>query len=88
MEYKCERCGNCCRQAWAVAKYYPKDVFPYGVKADGSCEMLDENNLCKVYENRPLICNVKKMAEVMNVSEEEFYRENEKWCSVYKEYRQ
>lgn len=34
--------------------------FPYQVNDKGWCEMLDENNKCKVYENRPDICSIEK----------------------------
>jgi Fe-S-cluster containining protein len=30
--------------------------FPYDIKPDGSCSMLD-GDICKVYQARPLICN-------------------------------
>lgn len=32
--------------------------FPEGVKQDGSCEHLTENNECKIYETRPLVCRI------------------------------
>jgi len=36
--------------------------FPYDVKENGECEMLKDGK-CKVYNNRPEVCNVEKMYE-------------------------
>jgi len=84
MKYQCDKCGNCCRQAWAFAQYYGKEMFPYDVKADGSCEMLDDNNLCKVYDKRPLICNINKLAKALKVNQKEFYRQNREFCLIFR----
>jgi Fe-S-cluster containining protein len=32
-------------------------------REDGACIYLNDDNTCKVYKNRPEICNVRKMAE-------------------------
>ena len=55
MEFLCSQCGACCRRAgiWEVAKY------GLPIKKDGSCGHL-KNNLCSIYEERPLICRAKE----------------------------
>ena len=40
--------------------------FPYKTLEDGSCEKLTEDGLCSVYEDRPVMCNVKLMAKFFN----------------------
>jgi len=83
MIFQCERCGCCCRQIGFVVEAYQID-FPYEVREDGSCGMLSEENLCKVYDNRPLICNVKDFAEFLKIDEEEFYILNKEGCLMLK----
>jgi len=39
----------------AVAK------FPFKYDEKGRCENLGEDNLCKVYETRPLVCSIEKL---------------------------
>ncbi len=55
--------------------------FPYQAKEDGSCEMLEDNR-CKVYDNRPLLCDVGRIAEEtkMPVSREKWFEMNYKAC--------
>lgn len=52
-----------------------------------NCEFLTKDNLCSIYENRPLICNVDKGYEVLfkdKISKIEFYKMNEKMCTEFK----
>ena len=39
------------------------EEFPYSLDETGKCETLDENNMCKVYDDRPDICNVKRVRD-------------------------
>lgn len=55
--------------------------FPHHIYENGECEMLDDNNKCKVYENRPLVCNIDKMADYLGKSKEDFYKLNVKACN-------
>lgn len=55
--------------------------FPYNWDENGVCENLTEDNKCKVYENRPLICNVDKFAEYNKLEKTEFYKVNIRACN-------
>lgn len=55
--------------------------FPYNWDENGVCENLTEDNKCKVYENRPLICNVDKFAEYNKLDKNEFYKVNIRACN-------
>ena len=55
--------------------------FPYQTKDDGSCEMLTEEGKCSVYESRPLLCNVKLGAQLLQIDELEWYRMNQLGCN-------
>ena len=73
-EFLCVGCGLCCTRLstalknqadlpWAKAAV---DSFPYKARPDGSCEMLDGNR-CSVYDNRPLLCNLERAAEELDM---------------------
>lgn len=54
--FECDRCGACCRHLKLFGQAYASLD-----RGDGICRHLDpENNLCRIYENRPLICNVRE----------------------------
>lgn len=55
-------------------------AFPYKWDESGSCEMLQSDNTCKVYKDRPLLCNVEKVAEFLRVKKNKFYKINHKAC--------
>jgi Fe-S-cluster containining protein len=42
--------------------------------------MLQEDNTCKVYEDRPLICNIEKFAEYFGLDKGKYYSENIDAC--------
>ena len=69
MNFPCTNCGACCRRAHLV-----KD-FNYSNKIKGGCIYLTEN-LCEIYDNRPLICNMAEVKKVIfpNISQKEYYR--------------
>lgn len=83
MSFNCTGCGLCCLHVDRAAEMAKINIdldFPYTWDANGRCEKLDENHKCTVYENRPLLCNVERFAEVYGWNKEEFYRINEKAC--------
>ena len=52
-------------------------------RPDGSCHFLTPDNLCGIYERRPLICNVARVyAEYFSdtMTEERFYEITEEAC--------
>lgn len=84
MGFKCSGCGCCCKRiniAVENTKHIEELYFPYSWDEDGRCEMLMEDNRCKVYEDRPLLCNVEKIAEHLNLDKEQFYIDNNKACN-------
>ncbi len=67
-EFKCEKCGLCCKKV--------------------NCMYLTEENLCSIYEKRPLVCNVDKGYEAFFskvMSKEEFNKLNRKICITLQE---
>jgi len=76
--FPCTGCGLCCHKAHGLKEFDP--TFPYKVRADGSCEKLIGRK-CSVYETRPTVCNVDKMAELLKVDKAEFYRQNAAGCN-------
>lgn len=64
--------------------YKAAQEFPYSWDESGCCEML-ENNLCSVYEDRPLLCNVKKISELYSqdtgVPVQDLYSLNARVCN-------
>ncbi len=78
--FLCDQCGKCCE------KVYTSEMYRYLADDTGRCKYL-KDNLCSIYENRPLICRVDEMyesyyKEVMTL--EEFYAFNYKACDVLK----
>ncbi len=93
-DFPCTQCGECCRHISSVLDHASieyktsptviKDLidrFPYEVNSDGSCSMLDDNGLCKVYDNRPIICNVRLGGILLHQNEEEWYQNRAKGCN-------
>lgn len=63
----CKQCGECCRQMIFMTYTLPPEYVEYyekkGCKLRGSslvvpyvCPHLSEDNLCKIYEDRPALC--------------------------------
>ena len=72
-DFPCTSCGLCCKQVETLLTNKDKlpafqqfllTKFPYKTLEDGSCEMLNSDNQCSVYNDRPLICNVKLMSKL------------------------
>ena len=91
-DFPCTKCSQCCRNVGKVianSSNLPQKVqdlisiFPYEVKPDGSCSMLLDDGTCKVYDNRPIICNIKLTASIFNYDLAEWYRINADMCNTY-----
>ena len=72
-DFPCTSCGLCCKQIGTLLTnknqlpellQFLVTKFPYKALEDGSCEMLNSDNQCSVYNDRPLICNVKLMSKL------------------------
>lgn len=91
MAFPCTGCGGCCRligdilanperQTHAVMRKAVEE-FPFTADENGACEMLI-NNKCSVYEDRPLLCNVRALGELMQVEETAWNRMNAAACNL------
>lgn len=87
MEFNCSSCGACCKRIGALKDKFKELNFPYDVNEKGWCTMLDENNKCKVYNNRPDICSMEKMFysvfQKSGMTKKQTYLENTKMCNQY-----
>lgn len=82
-KFECSGCGSCCKRisnAVEATKDIPDLKFPHNIDENGKCEMLLDDLSCMVYENRPLLCNVEKMAEHFKLDKQKFYKFNHKAC--------
>lgn len=77
-KFKCEVCGICCKHINFVKELKDYDI------GNGTCKFLDLNtNHCKIYNNRPDICNVAKMYDLVYskmYTEDEYLELNYKGC--------
>ena len=85
--FPCVGCGECCKRMNIAIETYElllgeKPDFPYAVDKKGRCSQLTKDNKCKVYANRPLICNVDKMADKLNVEKPHYYMLNIASCNT------
>lgn len=55
-------------------------TFPFKTDASGACEKLVDGK-CSVYEERPLLCNVKELGEAMRVNQAEWFKANALACN-------
>ncbi len=55
-------------------------TFPYQPNADGSCPMLDGDR-CRVYEDRPALCNLETIQEMLQVPDEVWLQLNGASCN-------
>lgn len=54
--YRCDKCGMCCMQVGTSSFYAFLD------RGDGTCRHFDDTtHLCKIYDHRPVICNIDAM---------------------------
>jgi Fe-S-cluster containining protein len=91
-KFECTSCGLCCKKIGKILKYgapfdYLKKAtreFPYKANEDGSCEKLDKDNKCSVYDDRPLLCDISRLGDepYMPMSKEVWYEMNYKGCET------
>lgn len=76
--FNCSKCGICCRLVGRSKKGVKLD------RGDGVCKHFDENtNLCTIYFQRPLECNVDNYFEEKlfgKISRDDYYRINYQFC--------
>ena len=90
--FPCTKCGLCCTAAnlgKVLDPEFTKNIsppmkfiiskFPYKLTDTGTCEML-KDGLCSVYDDRPLLCNIKLLA-ILSGDEQFFYILNALNCN-------
>lgn len=90
LEFPCTSCGCCCshvNMAVENAKNSPHPVwkksgetFPYSYDSTGKCEKLIDNK-CSVYDDRPLLCNVNKLGELLGFNVKDWHLMVAKSCN-------
>jgi Fe-S-cluster containining protein len=76
MNFPCIQCGLCCRSLSNISLAAQYD------SGNGTCKYLKEN-LCSIYKERPLICNVGKMYTVYfknSMTEIQYIKKNLQSC--------
>lgn len=53
-KFPCIKCSLCCKRVNIVEELSCLDI------GDGTCKYL-KDNLCTIYENRPIVCNSEKV---------------------------
>jgi len=73
----CKQCGSCCQYIFLA--------LPKLAKQDGSCKHLIDNK-CEIYENRPSICNTKKMYDEseLSITYDEYLKLGQKMCEEFR----
>ena len=73
--FECCKCGEGCKHLDMSPLYKQLD------RGDGTCIYL-KDDLCSIYENRPLICRIDECYEYFKeeYTLEEYYAANQKMC--------
>ena len=94
MTFNCTSCGQCCKRLGEILEAYQNmpsnqilklaaDDFPHRA-IDGVCEKLVDNQ-CSIYNDRPLLCNIKGLYEkypMLASSEKDWYLANMLACNA------
>ena len=91
--FPCTSCGECCKKMGLLLNSkehfdpftrFVLDKFPYKTQfQNGWCEKLTEDNKCSVYDDRPLLCNIRAMAAARGVPWQLHYLEAAKQCNTW-----
>ena len=88
--FPCTQCGLCCKNIGNILSNYSifptviQDLvkrFPYKVNEDGSCSKLNSDNFCSVYDNRPIMCNINLMGQLLQQSQADWHRKQADVCN-------
>lgn len=81
LRFECSCCGECCRRLGVL--HWAKNM----IDLKGVCKYLNqENNLCRIYERRPIFCNVDAYYDKYlsdKISRTEYYRLNKEMCDKF-----
>ena len=78
--FKCDKCGECCRNLQLSSIYAVLD------RGDGVCKYL-EGNLCSIYDSRHLECRVDDAYEELfskSMTKAQYYQLNYESCRLLK----
>lgn len=84
-QFKCQRCGACCK---LVGLSVIPEIKALAKENTDACRHLLPNNLCAIYETRPLLCRVDELYEQMKPelknkqTREEWHRLNYDNCKL------
>ena len=82
MSFECDCCGACCKNI-RLSEFYSEELD----RGDGVCIHLTADNLCEIYSERPLFCNIDAYWEKFLTEEmtrEDFYEMNYRACAKLK----
>lgn len=85
-DFPCTSCGCCCKRI-DILKISeevndPDSIFYFPYESNnGVCENLTSDNKCSIYETRPLICNVARLAETLDLEKTSFFQRNIVSCN-------
>lgn len=90
MSFPCTSCGACCRRIKVAVEAVGNPPagellhFPHTWDESGRCEHLQADHRCAIYSDRPLICRVDDLADLLDpeLPREVFIRENIKACNI------
>lgn len=80
--FKCDKCGLCCKSLKMMGELY-SDLDD----GSGCCKFFNqENNLCSIYENRPLKCRVEEGYKVYfsHIPYETYLKQTQEGCKKLK----
>ncbi len=81
--YERDKCGECCRNLCKSPIYNELH------NGDGICMYL-KNDICTIYDDRPLVCRIDECYEVMfkeKISYEDYLELNYRFCKELKKSR-
>lgn len=81
-QFKCQRCGACCR---LVGLSNTPEIKALAREGSSECRHLQPDNLCTIYETRPSFCRVNDwydefIKETYGITREEWYKINYNAC--------
>ena len=81
--FPCTSCGSCCKRINRLVENLKGSElsFPFSYDETGKCEKLTDDNKCSVYKNRPLVCDIEKMAERISMPKTMFINLNIAYCN-------
>lgn len=81
-QFKCQRCGACCK---LVGLSVIPEVRELAKENTDACRYLTPDDLCSIYEERPIYCQVdgsyEQLIKQTGKTREEWYKENYKSCT-------